>query len=509
MDVPFRSVLWPSSGPAAQASEREAQEVLADLGLAGVFAELTAEGCVEAALRQPLADIGEISYRQAVFADLEAPHLAAAVAAFREAMDQVRRQREQSGRLRHADQAARWLLTAADSYRTAVRALHSALADAAPASQGLQELMRYLGEYLASPAFLTFEAEAEAVRAQLAAVRFTVELRGTRVTVRRAEDVTDLSGEIADIFGRFRQAAAHDDTVRFADYPELNRVEEGIVDRVALLHPKAFAALRAFSRSHQAFPDETIARFDREVAFYLMYLGLCDEIRTAGQGFCRPTLSEDGHDITVSGTFDLALAAKLSRAGGEIVPNDLTLADAERIIVVTGPNQGGKTTFARTFGQLHYLARLGCPVPGKRARLRLCDRVYTHFERAEQAADLQGKLQDELLRLRTILAQATDRSVVVMNESFASTTLRDALFLGREVMARLRERGLLCVYVTFIDELAAGDGVVSMVSQVAPDDPTRRTFRVVRGPANGLAYAMTLAERHGVTLDALRRRLAP
>ncbi len=508
--MPFRSVLFDrSDGGSADPSQ---PACFSDLNLDQVV-EWATHGREEYNLTpffyQPLREVESVRYRQDVLGDLERPAVSAAIESFAAGMRSARRHLAIAGKVRYRFQKERWLLDAVTTYCETVRSFAAEVRDLDLQSRGLLGFREYLADYAKSGPFLAIESQTRAVRKALDEIGYNIRIKGNRVTVSRYENEPDFSVEIEQTFERFRQGAVKDHRVGFPNLLDMDHVESRILDLVARLYPEPFQRLDDYCEANRGYLDEKIAAFDREIQFYVAYLDLIAPLKAAGLAFSYPEVSIDSKEMAAADTFDLALAIKLNRERTQVVRNDIELNSPERIIVVTGPNQGGKTTFARMFGQLHYLACLGLPVPGREVRLFLPGRVFTHFEREEDIATLRGKLEDELFRIHEILARASGDSVLVMNESFGSTTLSDALFLGQQVMDRIISLGLLCVYVTFVDELTSlGETTISMVATVEPDDPAVRTYRIVRMPANGLAYAAAIAGKYGLTYDALTGRLA-
>ena len=507
--MPVVSIL---SGSPVAAGEQPEPPFFVDLNLDQVCARVTAgreQYDLAPFFRMPLRDAASVEYRHEVLRDLENEDTAAAVIGFADRMRAVRDGLAQARKLRYRYQKESWFLGAARGYCATVSELAAALGQADLASRGFTAFRDYLTGYASSAAFASLASEAAEVAKDLDGVTYCVNIRGPRVTVTRYEGEADFSADVVETFAKFARGAVKDYRANFRNWPEMDHVQEWIADRVARLFPAEFAALDAFCARHSGFEDETVSAFDREIQFYLGYLDFIAPMKAAGLEFCYPRVSTSDKETDVSGAFDLALAAKLAPRFADVVANDFRLSGEERIIVVTGPNHGGKTTFARMTGELHYLASLGYPVPAGSARLFLPDRIFTHFEREEDITTLRGKLADELARIRDVLGQATGRSLLVMNESFASTTLRDATFIGERILAQMTELGLLGVYVTFVDELATSSpACVSMVGTVNPDDPAERTYKIVRKPADGLAYAAAIARKYRLTYPQLKERTA-
>ena len=508
----FTSLLTPEMAGPLPGDDTSGQEFLGDLNLDQVIAAIAADreqhDLITRVLHRQVRELGTLHYRHEVFRDLEDARLMRALDQFGEQLRQVRSHVTQLPKMRSAGQQQGWFLDAAAIYCDAVRTLAAGLADLPVASRGLRAFRDYLAAYAESPAFARLAADTAARKDDLAKITYLVRIKGPRVEVSRYDGEPDYSAEIEETFARFAQGETKDYRLHYRTWPGMTHVGAQILELVAKLFSGEFRALADYCRTHAGFVDPVIDTFDRELQFYLAYLDYTAPLRSAGLAFCYPELTEDSKQVYARETFDLALAAKLTADRSTVVTNEFGLTGTERVIVVSGPNQGGKTTFARTFGQLHHLAAVGCPVPGSAARLFLCDQILTHFEREEDIANETGKLEDALLRIQRVLLAATPRSIVIMNEIFASTTLSDARFLGTKALTKITQLDLLCVYVTFVDELAAyGPSVVSMASTVVPGNPAERTYKVVRKPADGLAYALAIADKHRVTYDQLKGRL--
>jgi DNA mismatch repair ATPase MutS len=510
--LPFRSILFDKFELGTNLDGLQAPEFFTDLNLDQVVTSITA-GRDEYNLRPffyaQLGHVETINYRYDILRDLENHALFGHISSFAQRMRTMRGHLAQADKLYYKYQKQSWFLHAVDSYCGAVRRLTRDLALTKLRSRGFLTFREYLTRYTEAAEFTSLVAETQKLRTDLSEVRYHLHIEGSRIKVGRYDPQPDYGAEVLQTFDRFKQGTAKEYRFNISSAPEMNHVEAAVLDLVAQLYPDIFTSLEDYFSHHRGYADSTIRTFDREVQFYVACLEHIERHKTGGLSFCYPSVTDQSKEVCGRDVFDVALANKRIGENRPVVTNDFYLRDPERIFVVSGPNQGGKTTFARTFGQIHYLASIGCPVPGKEARLFLFDKLFTHFEREEDIRNLSGKLENDLLRIHRILEHASSKSILIMNESFLSTTLNDALFLSKQIMQQIIQRDMLCVSVTFLDELALlGETTVSMVSTVDPEDSALRTFKIVRRYADGLAYAVAIAEKYHLTYESVKRRIA-
>jgi len=511
LSMTFQSILFLNADDKSAVSQAREPSFFGDLNLDQIVSAVTVqkqEYDLKPFFYMPLHDADAVNFRHEIVRDLEVPDMMRIVKAFAYRMRTVRERLVQSEKRRNRYQQMRWLLEAVALYGKTVASLVSDMATAEIKSRGLLAFREYVAGYAASERFIAPNGEAEHLLAELNTIRYSILIRDLCVEVRPYQGEPDYGAEVASVFERFERDAVHTYSFEFGDYPDVNSIEANILRLVAQTHREVFDRLEHYCGSNKDFQDLLLVRFDREVQFYIAYLDHIAPFKKAGLNFCYPRVSQIDKNTHVSETFDLALAGKLS--GKRTIPicNDFRLCGSERIIVITGPNQGGKTTFARMFGQLHYLTSLGLPVPGSEAQLYLPDQIFTHFERIEHTTNLTGNLQDDLVRIHKVLEDATPQSVIIINEIFTSTTLQDAISLSQKVATTIMELDALCAWVTFIDEIASlSEKTVSMVATVTPEDSERRTFKIIRQSPNGLAYAMSLARKYRLTSEAIKERI--
>jgi DNA mismatch repair protein MutS len=458
--------------------------------------------------RFPLHDVRDVNFRQSLIKDLERSPVRSGVEAFLGNLKRVRDCQSRVAKAYYRLQKEWWLLEAIELYATTVNELHRTLTQEEHASPGLAALTTHLTSYISGAVFTESTQRARELRRKLQSVRYTALIRGLRVDVRNEVDARDYGAEVMEVFDRFRQGEVSRYSFEFQDGLEMNHVEAQILEGVAQLNRDLFNEIGRYYDDHQAFVDTTVERFDREIQFYVSYLNYISPLKAAGLPFSYPSVTSPDQNSSVKDGFDLALAQKLKNESRVPILNSFEFKEAERILVVSGPNQGGKTTFARMVGQVHYLGALGYPIPCSSAQLALPGRIFTHFERQEQLQNLRGKLEDDIYRIHAILENATGESLVLINEMFTSTSLRDAVFLSKKVADLLLARGSRCVWVTFLDELSRiGPETVSMTSMVNDHDTAERTFKVVRRAADGHAYAMSIAEKYHLTFENILERM--
>ena len=398
------------------------------------------------------------------------------------------------------------ILESAEVYIHAISDLVSNLDSLPVSSSGLLSFKEYVREYANTEFFKRLSNEVTRVRALFDNIHYNLYIKSGAMSVYKYHEEQSLTDEITNLFEKFQQDGLKKSLPKLKPEAIEPTMENVVLAMLSKVYPDEFKELEKFASEFMEFDNPVLLRFSREIEFFLSWYDITENIRNNGLSFSIPKVSKSKEHMYASDFYDVMLAFNSPTS---IVTNSIEMNTPEHILVITGPNQGGKTTFARAFGQLHYLSSLGLDIPAREAEVFLCDQVLSHFEVEETIDTLNGKLEDELERLYVLKENATGDSVILINEIFASTTASDAILLGSHMMGWLEGLGAIALVVTFLDELATySNHVVSLMTSVKSKEDHTRTYKIVRKAPDGHAYAMDIAKKYGLSKEDLERRLS-
>jgi DNA mismatch repair ATPase MutS len=230
-----------------------------------------------------------------------------------------------------------------------------------------------------------------------------------------------------------------------------------------------------------------------EMAFYIGCLNLHDHLAEKGEPACFPIPVTHGERREhFKGLYDVCLALSLNQ---RVVGNDLNANDKD-LVVITGANQGGKSTFLRSIGLARLMMQCGMFAPAESFCANTCDGLFTHYKREEDVTMSSGKLDEELSRMSDIVDNVKENSLLLLNESFAATNEREGSEIARQIIRALLEKGVKIFYVTHLHEFARGlyekamENAIFLRADRQADGG--RTFKIIEGAPLETSYGEDL-----------------
>lgn len=526
LDIPLTSLMWPDGKPPKLTGGAAWEN---DIGLNDLITVLSLNPRYTSYVRQILTaltmDAAVIRWRQAVLADFLAnPPLVEAAVGLLSRLANLQTgspmlgKRQRNLLLETADHLAEL-----DSFVHVVEDLHTALSGARLQSDGLRQVHENLKAVVADPNFQALQADLPELRRPLERItsltiglNLDVELKPASAVLLSINDyrVTSESSWLLRVMGVGNEDAEE------AGIAPLHRVPEDINQRPLsplfqdldrLLTQIAGPIAKALNR-YARTGSGALVYLEYEMAFFAAAAQMINKARAKGVTFCVPQVAAVDERVTeINGLANMALVLAQP---DKVITSDAAFDDDGRIAILTGPNSGGKTTYIRSVGLAQVMFQAGLLLPATSARISPIDALFTHFPALETRQE--GRLAEEAARLRQVFQQATRNSLVLLNETFSSTSSGEAAYLAQDMLCGLRSIGARAIFATHLIELAERldtiEGIVSGESKlyslvagvsVNKEGEGSPTYQIVRGLPLGQSYAREIARRHGISLEQI------
>ena len=476
-----------------------------------------------------------ISYRCDVFEDImRFPNLRTRLA---NALDQLNYMKTLGSTFMDETVAPLWQLInrlrELEIYIGCIADIYKALADTPVKSEGMLRLKEYVSEIYNGSGFEYLSADIKALLTETSEIQ-SITLGVNLDSMLRPVEV----GIMSVNHKRFNHTGVLDRFIKFL--PQIGAMMDGrAVDSLTKIHSGGGTAeddplmknlcstmtnmlgstvkhLSGTLSRYVNINGYSLTRFIPELLFYIRWADFCEKIMSTGLPMTRPEiLDSDKRSLSSKGIYNLKLAInKFKGQKLDIVLNDFEFGGEHGIYIMTGPNRGGKTTFTQVIGILFLLAQHGIYVPAESLSLSPCDNILTHFPADENKTVNLGRLGEESKRISEIFAAATDRSVLLFNESLSTTSFTEGLYIAKDVVRALRCLGARTIFNTHMHELATGldemnsaPGDMKVASLITGIHEGQRSYKVEIAPPDGVSYARDIAEKYGVSFEQLRHSI--
>ena len=253
-----------------------------------------------------------------------------------------------------------------------------------------------------------------------------------------------------------------------------------------------------------------ISRLIPEFTYYIRFAEFVERITAKGFVFSpAKALAQGERSMDARDFYNLKLALTLE-SPDEIVYNDLFFDKDHTIYILTGANRGGKTTVTQAVGLLFVLAQGGISVPASAFEYVPVDCIYTHFPADEDKTIDLGRLGEECVRFKQIYSECTPKSLMLLNETFSTTSFEEGYYIARDSVKALARKQVRTIYNTHMhklasdaDELNAETGSSAVSSLIVKSEGGNRSFKVEIAQPEGMSYASDIARKYGVTYEML------
>lgn len=270
-----------------------------------------------------------------------------------------------------------------------------------------------------------------------------------------------------------------------------------------------FSSVKKTIAQYKDLDAQSLVEMYEGLVFYTCCARYAEKLEERGYGICMPSIGKkDGKRWEVKGFYNVRLAMLREK---NVVKNDFSFSEEERIFVLTGPNRGGKTILEQGLGLVSLMASVGLFVTADSCTGLPFRNILTHFPIDENLTINYGRLGEEAKRVREIVMDTDEDTLVLFNETYSTTSSTDALYLSEDLLHILKDKGAAVIFNTHIHELAKKipemnewEGRSRIISVIMEIKDNVNTFKVLRSEPDYCSYARNIALKYGITYDQMK-----